>query len=189
MKKIDVRFSASDLAEIQGLVGKRMVKYKCDPFEFSSSVYGVVGVAFEDVSFAFTNLAEARDYYGEQEDVAVFKIERRPFSDIQSLIQNQEMLDMPVGDVVSKVVIVNECQQLFENGEQTYEVWLTRGIIFQFEDGHELSFEKNIWFSEDITVEKGYDLISRFSPTTEFNEGWTDCYRGECSRKIITISK
>ena len=36
MKKIDVRFSVSDMAEIQKMIGKKMLKFKCDPFEFSS---------------------------------------------------------------------------------------------------------------------------------------------------------
>jgi len=84
-------------------------------------------------------------------------------------------------------VSVNECQRLFENGIQTYEVLITRGIIFKFKDGHELSFEKNIWFSEDITVEKGYDLIERFTPVEEFAEGWSGNYSGECVRELISF--
>lgn len=187
MKKIDVRFSASEMAEIQKMVGKKMVKYKCDPFEFSTSVYGIVGVVFEDADYAFTNLTEVMDYFGEQEDVALFKFEKRPISSIQSLIQNQIMIEIPVESTVSEVLVVNENQQLFENGEQIYEVLLTRGIIFKFEDGHELSFEKNIWFSEDITVEKGYDLLKRFTPETEFDEGWSGNYSGACYREIISV--
>ena len=187
MKQIDVRFSAADMAEIKGMIGRKLVKYKCDPFEFSTSVYCIVGVAFEDMSFAFTNMVTAMDYYGEQEDVALFKMERTPFSNIQSLVQNQTMVETPVESIVAEVLVVNEQQQLFERGVKTYEVLVTRGIIFKFEDGHELSFEKNIWFSEDITVEKGYNLIQRFTPTTEFEEGWSGDLRGECSREVILV--
>ncbi len=187
MKKIDVRFSAAEMAEVQSMVGKKMVKYKCDPFEFSTSVYGTVGVSLEDADYVFTNMVNAMDYYGEQEDVALFRVERKPFSSIRSLIQNQIMIETPVEATVSEILVVNERQQLFENNEQIYEVLLTRGIIFRFLDGHELSLEKNIWFSEDITVEKGYDLISRFSPETEFAEGWSGDYRGECSREIVSL--
>ncbi len=187
MKKIDVRFSVSDMAEIQKMIGKKMLKFKCDPFEFSTSVYGIVGVSFDDADYAFTNMAVVMDYYGEEEDVALFKFEQRSFSSIHSLIQNQIMIEIPVEAVISEVIVVNENQKLFENGEQIYEVLLTRGIIFKFEDGHELSFEKNIWFSEDITVEKGYDLLSRFTPETEFVEGWSGNYRGECSRELISM--
>ncbi|MDO4491933.1 MAG: hypothetical protein Q4B85_12785 [Lachnospiraceae bacterium] len=187
MKKIDVRFSASEMAEIQKMVGKKMVKYKCDPFEFSTSVYGIVGVSFEDGDYAFTNMTEVMDYYGEQEDVALFKLVQKPFSSIRSLIQNQSMIETPVESTVSEVLVVNENQQLFENGKQIYEVSLTRGIIFIFEDEHELSFEKNIWFSEDITVEKGYKLLERFTPKTEFTEGWSGNYCGVCSREIVSV--
>ena len=35
------------------MIGKQFNKYKCDPFEFSTSVYGIVGIAFENTSFAF----------------------------------------------------------------------------------------------------------------------------------------
>ncbi len=187
MKKIDVRFSASEIAEIHSMVGKKMVKYKCDPFEFSTSVYGIVGVSFETADYAFTNMVDVMDYYWEQEDVAVFRVERKPFSSIRSLVQGQDMIEIPVEATVSEILVVNERQQLFENDEQIYEVLLTRGIVFKFEDGHEFSLEKNIWFSEDITVEKGYDLIRRFSPEIEFNDGWSGNYRGECSREIVSL--
>ena len=187
MKQIDVRFTASDMAALKSMAGKKMIKYKCDPFEFSASVYGVVGIAFEDAAYAFTNIVSNMDYYGEQEDVALFKMERKPFASIHSMVQNQTMLETPVESVISEVLVVNERQQLFENNVQTYEVLVTRGIIFIFEDGHELSLEKNIWFSEDITFEKGYNLIQRFTPASEFEEGWSGDYRGKCTRGIVSL--
>ncbi len=187
MKQIDVRFTAHDMAAIKSMIGKKMVKYKCDPFESSTSVYGIVGIAFEDAAYAFTNRVSVMDYYGEPEDVALFKMECMPFASIHSMVQNQTMVETPVGNVISDVLVVNERQQLFDNDVKTYEVLLTRGIIFVFEDGHELSLEKNIWFSEDITVEKGYGLIQRFTSTSEFEESWSGAYRGECTREIISV--
>lgn len=82
MRNMDMRFSALDIADLQAVVGKKMLKYKCDPFEFSTSVYGIVGIAFEDDSFAFTNTVKPMDYYGETEDVALFSMQRAPFDDI-----------------------------------------------------------------------------------------------------------
>ncbi len=187
MKNIDVRFSSAEMAEIQDMVGKRMIKYKCDPFEFSTSVYGIVGICLENASYAFTNTTEVADYFGDNEDVAMFKMKRMPFDLITSLIQGQKMIETPVESVISETLVVNEHQKLFEDEVQIYDVQLTRGIIFRFDDGHELSFEKNIWFSEDISVEKGYNLIERFTPPDEFVEGWSGNYRGECSREIIVI--
>ena len=187
MKQIDIRFTSSDIDAIQGMIGKKMLEYKCDPFEYSTSVYGIVGICLEDASYAFTNFTEVMDYYGEQEDVSHFKLEHISYKDIHSFVQGQTMIETPVESMISEVIVVNERQQLFKNDKQIYEVLLTRGIIFKFEDGRELSFEKNIWFSEDISVERGYDLIERFTPTTEFVEGWSDEYRGECSREFISV--
>ncbi len=132
-----------------------MISYKCDPFLFSTSVYGIVGIQLEDSSYSFTNTLEVMDYYGASEEVAYFRILPSVYDDIHSLVQNQEMVETPIGSIIEDVIIVNECQRLFEKGIQTYEIMVTRGIIFKFDEGNELSFEKNIWFSEDITVERG----------------------------------
>ncbi len=188
MKLIDVRFSADNLAILKAMAGKKMLKYKCDPFVFSTAVYGIVGLNFEGDSLALTNLTEVMDYFGNDEDVALFKMKRMPFDRIKSMVQNQDMIETPVRAVIKEISVINECQRLFEKDVQIYEIWLTRGIIFKFEDGHELSLEKNIWFSEDISVEKGYNLLERFSPTEEFEKSWSGNYRGECSREIIKLT-
>lgn len=186
MIKIDYRFSSSAMSEIEKMVGKEMIKYKCDPFLYSTSVYGIVGILVDNSSYAFTNLTEVQDYFGEKEDVAVFKMKHQPYNEIKSLIQNQEMVETPINSNISEIDVINEHQRLFNQGKQTYDVWLTRGIIFKFADSLELSFEKEIWFSEDIAIEKGYNLFQKFSPTEEFASGWSDNIRGECTREIVT---
>lgn len=187
MKQIDVRFSEDDMATIKNMLGKRMDKYKCDPFINSTTVYAIVGISLENSAYAFTNMTEVMDYYGEKEDVALFKIRRVSYDGIQSLVQNQEMIETPVERLISEIMVVNETQRLYEKNILIYEVRLTRGIIFKFDDGNELSFEKNIWFSENITVEKGYDLIRKFTSVKEFAEGWSEDYHGECSREKINF--
>lgn len=97
------------------------------------------------------------------------------------------MVEYPVNQIIRRIDVVNERQRLYENGVLTYEVLVTRGIIFFFEDASELSFEKNVWFSEDITVMRGVDLIDSFSPTREFEEVWCDEFVGKCEREIITL--
>ena len=186
MKKINLQFDVENMKTIGNMIGETMIKYKCDHFEFSTSVYGIVGIELEDSSYAFTNIVTTMDYYGKKEEVAVFKIENMSFEAINSMVQNQNMIETPVNSIISDVLVVNEKQQLFKNNLQTYEVLVTRGIIFIFKDEHELSFEKNIWFSEDITVEKGYNLIQRFTPTTEFEKSWSGDYRGKCFREITS---
>ncbi len=60
------------------------------------------------------------------------------------------------------------------------------GIIFVMNDGLEIAFEKQVWFSERISVYKGYHLIQQFSPISEFTWNWEHPFRGECERQVIT---
>lgn len=88
--RIDVRLTASNMEALKSLIGKRMTKYKRDPFESSAtSVYGIVGIEFEDATaYAFTNTIAVMDYFGDQDDVALFKMEPVPILDsIQSRVQ------------------------------------------------------------------------------------------------------
>ena len=82
----------------------------------------------------------------------------------------------------------SEDNLIFKDDKQIYDVKLTRGLILELEDGLQLSFEKNVWFSEDITVTKGYDLIKSFSPVEEFIDGWEEPYSAECNREVITLN-
>jgi hypothetical protein len=162
MKTIDVRFSASDMAEIKSMVGKRMIGYKCDPFIFSTSVYGIVGIRLEDTSYAFTNSLEVMDYFGDPEDVARFRISKVEYANIKSLVQDQVMVETPVDNVIEDVIVVNECQRLFEKDVQIYEVMVTRGMLpgnnlckISMFKGRGRQFTApfhNLWFDKSILV-------------------------------------
>ncbi len=188
MKSIDVRFNQEEISLIKNMVGTTLTKYKCDPFEFSTAVYGIVGICTDKSAYAFTNTVQVMDYYGANEDVAVFRLEKRFDSEIQSLISENTMIELPVKKIIKEIDVINEHQKVFENGNQTYDVWLTRGIIFKLEDNTEISLEKNVWFSEMITVDKGENLLSKFTPASEFSEDWEGDLRGECSRDLVRFS-
>lgn len=189
MKCTDIRLDNHSITEIKNMLGKKMTKYMCDPFAYSTSVYGIVGVCFENAAYKFTNITKTMDHYGTMEDVAVFKLDSTQEQDICSMIKGETMISIPVNENVINIEVVNEHQKLFQNNTQTYETWVTRGVIFTFESGIQLSLEKNVWFSEDITIERGYDLIQKFSPVEEFIENWEGEYRGECTREIITLAE
>lgn len=187
MKTVDIRFSEETMQIFHSLIGQQFDGMKHDPFIHVPSVYGIVGLFIGGNAFKLTNLIEVLDYYGQMEDVAVFRFEPTTSDDIKTFIDNGEMIDYPVRSRIKEIRIVNENQRLYHNGKQTYDVYTVRGIIFVFEDDHEISFEKPIWFSEEIYIQKGYNLIAKFSPTEEFGEGWEGEYRGECSREVVSV--
>lgn len=78
---------------------------------------------------------------------------------------NTDMTNIPVEEMIQEIQIVNEHQELFHLGVKTYDVQVTRGIIFLLQNGGEISFEKNIWFSEMISIHKGTLSQTNSSPS------------------------
>jgi len=189
MVTIDKRFNATELGIIRGMSGKEFEEYECDPFIFTTSVYGIIGLHIGGMAYRITNFIKPENYYGKKEDVADFRIEVAKPDEIHSYMDDGELINTPVKSTISRIRIINEHQKLFYKGEQTYDVQVTRGIIFELCDGREISFEKDVWFSEEITVERGNALINRFTPCDEFIHNWdgADDYRADCSRQEIVF--
>ncbi len=190
MKRIDVRFNDDITRILQSMVGREFEKFKCDPFEYSTMVYGLVGLYIDGKVYKLDNFQEAQDFFGHQDDVAMFILHTSADDEINSCGEGVQMVETPVMCRIKQIRVVDENQQLFVNGEQTYDVWLTRGLIFDLEDGREVSFEKAVWFSELIDVQRGYNLIEKYRPTDSFNEEWEENpgYIGKCCRDVRIIS-
>ena len=191
MKHIDVRFDASMVQMLEVMVGREFEMFKCDPLEYSTLVYGLVGLYIGGAVYELDNFLEIHDFYGHQEDVAIFRLRASEDTEIQSMGDGVQMVETPVKARISRIRIVDENQQLFYNGEQTYDVWVTRGIIFDLEDGREVSFEKSVWFSEFINVQRGYDLLEAYQSTDSFLEEWegNEGYTAKCQRSIRILDK
>lgn len=177
------------LKNLKRSIGKKLKKFKCKPFDSSPSVYGIIGVYIGESTYKLTNFCEVLDYYGRDEDVAVFKFEPAKENEIKTCTDDGEMIETPVGSTIKKIHVINEHQKLFFKNEQTYDVWVTRGIVFFLEDGREISFEKEIWFSEFIRIQKGYNLEEKFDSIDTFLEGWEDCedYTPKCEREVTVL--
>lgn len=184
MIKTDMRFDQNTLKK---LIGKNFVKYKCDPFVYTNSVTAIVGFFIDNDVYKLTNIQTAVDYFGIKDECGVFVLEKTEKDDIKSLFDNVEQVETPVSEIIQRISVVNENQRIYKNQKQIYDVWLTRCIIFHFSD-REISFEKdNIPFSEEIIIQKGYELDKRLSNEKDFLDGWDDGIIPQCSRQIVVI--
>ncbi len=165
MKKIDMRFDEKIFKE---MFPAKFKKYRCDKFLFGNSVAQIVGLYINDKVYSMTNIQEAVDYFGHWDDYSVCKFSRANNSDIKSAFANVEQIDTPVMESIKSILLVNENQQLIENDILTYDVWLTRAIIFNL-DERQISFEKEyVPFSEEIIIRRGYNLINFVSSAKKF---------------------
>ena len=184
MRKYNIKFNDKDISMLQSMIGKYFEYYRADPFMYSTSVYGEVGLVVDKNAYCLSNYVQPLHYYGAIDDVGIFKIAKVDIEDVKSQLDNTIMVDRPINQKIVSINIVNEIQELFKNGEQIYEYALTRGLIFELEDGLEISFEKDVWFSEDIIVNKGYKLVDKFNDVQEFVDDWKEKvgYIAKCSR-------
>lgn len=184
VKTIDMRF---DQRLVNSLVGQIFEKYRSDTFLYTDTVTATAGLFVSGRVFELRNEQEPVDYFGTSEDCAVFRIAETSADRIRSFFDDTEQTDTPVGAPVDKIVLINENQKTFSHGEQTYDVWLTRGIVF-YAGGREIAFIKDpIPFSEQIEIRRGYDLSAAIPENTDFLEGWPDGITAEISRQIVEI--
>ena len=142
---------------------------------FRNEVFAMKPLDIGDEVYAFTNVQEAVDYFGTTDDMAIAKLSASEDAKIKSAFKDVEMISTPIGEEITSVKLDNEQQTMAINGEPAYEVWLTRAIIFEV-GGREISFEKDtVPFLEEITIQRGYNLIDKISDNDDFLEEW-DAY-------------
>lgn len=165
MTKIqDYRLSES---HFKPLLGKCFKKYRCDSFEYTNSVTGVVGVYIGDKTFELRNEQKLIQYFNSVDDIAVWSIKEVNENDIHSFFEDTDQIDTPVDEIVNKITLVNEHQKV-EISDDIYELWITRAILFHLEI-KDIYFEKdNTAFSEEIEIKSGHDLANEFPKKNDF---------------------
>lgn len=191
MISIDKRLTDEEMNILRQLIGKKIVSFRHEEFRPTHASYGAVGIETEQGMIYLYCQTEPINYFGSVGDEAVLTLtrERHAWLD-ESPYAYVLAAASPVNETVKEIHVVQDHQRLYENGEQTFDVWLTWGIIFEFGD-YQYSLEKSQGFSGLIFIEKGNDLINTFSSTDEFEnpEFWTDDCIAKCDREIVVISE
>lgn len=185
---VDISFDEITMSCLHSIIGKKFESYSCDPFIFSPSVFEIVGCMIEGKTYKLTSDLCSVQRFFSTEDVALLKFVSCESKEIVSKMDNGKLIVNPVEDIICGVDIVNDCEVVTHNGDKR-KFYSTKGIIFHLTNGNEISFELGTWFSEMITIQRGYNLIEKFTPINEFYDEW-DTARGyipSCTRDIITI--
>ena len=74
---------------------------------------------------------------------------------------NNDIVEINVGETIKKILLVNDHTTVKIDGNVAYDMWDTKDMIFCFEN-HELCFAKqDCWFSQEIEIYKGHDLLAK----------------------------
>lgn len=189
MKNINYRFNEATVQLLHKLIGKSFQNFSCDRLpNASTTIYGAVVFLIDNVTYALTNFLESVDYINRKDDLGIFRFSA--IDDIRRIEIFRECtpITTPVNQKIVSIKIVEETQHLYKDNAIEYEISTVRGIIFVLEDGREISFEKDIWFSEFIEVRTGYELETTFASPDVFIEEWSDSnYIPDIERNIVVI--
>lgn len=187
MKVVDMRLDGKVFKQMVGVVFE---KYRCDEFKFTNTVTGVVGLFVGNNVFQLVNEVTDCDYFGSNDECAVWSIKEVDGEQIRSALENGKQIDTLVKNRIDKILLVNEKQIMFEDGVETYNVWVTRAMIFVC-GNKEIAFIKDeVPFSEEIEILRGHDLLSSI-PDNEFftkEAEWEENIVVKCERCVVTIS-
>jgi len=185
MTSIDIRLKDADTQLLKSFIGKELESIEHDEFLFTNTSAQAIQINFEDGCAFLYSFSEPLDYYGSIEDVAVWSVEEKEYP----LISGKSFIRTPVKQIIKGIQVINENQRLYESGIQTYDVWVTRGIILELSD-HQICFEKPVWFSEDIIIRKGYNLQNTLAPVSEIENPskWASDTIIRCSRFVEKYS-
>lgn len=182
MKQIDIRLNVNEVSLLRSMIGKEFSSFLHDEFNYTQSSSQVIELVISGKSYYIYSFTEEKDYFGSAEDVAVWTISDRKLP----IVDKKSFIKTPVNETIIGISLIQENQAVFEKDEQIYDVWVTRGIVFDLGD-RQIAFEKDIWFSEEIIVHRGYNLADCFSSTDSFGDDWEKSVRTECRREITII--
>lgn len=162
-----------NIKSLKKCIGKTFHSYQCDPFIYSNSVLGIVGFYIEDDYFALHCNLEKYNRFFSTEEVSRLSFNECDKNSIISYKDGGQLINNPVEDEIVSIEIVNDSEHVKCN-DKSESFYSTKGIIFHLKTGLEISFEVKTWFSEMITINRGYHLVEKFKPTDDFLEEWED---------------
>ena len=169
------------------MIGKQFNKYRCDPYVFTNTVTGIVGLYIGEKVFELKNEQSAFQYFDSMDDGALWNIKEVSDSEIHSVFENTEQIDTSINQNINSITLANE-QQIVNIHDQEYNLWLTRAILFHLENC-DIYFEKdNTAFSEEIEIKRGHDLLSEFPKRNDyFLDQWFEGIKADVQTEFIEI--
>ncbi len=173
---------------LKEFIGKKFVKFKMDPIEYSPVSIEHVGLYIGEKIYELSAKQKKINRFFSEDEVALFNISEAKESDLVSRLEGVDFIDVPVNEVVKSIFMVVDTETVTHNVESR-EMKTVKALVFGLEGGNEVSFEISEWFSDIINVEKGYELIEKVQSIDDFLEEWEDCeeYVPSVTREIVKI--
>lgn len=184
MKVNDYRF---DQSLFKSFIGKNFNKYKHEKFLYTNTVTQILGFMINGKSYEMNNDFEQVDFMGWDNEATICRISQTSWDSILS--DNEDVIETEINKEIKSITLINDHFVSKTFGNINYDWWETRAIIFNFGE-LEVSFEKqDSFFSMEIEINKGYELIHKVEDgrfiLSDFEQ--TDEQTIEVNRETITL--
>ena len=175
-KKINKLFNEKEIQLFKLLIGQKLEKVRHDRFDFSNTSYRRVTLFVDDKAYELINDIEETDFmwddYGD-EAIAVFKFEKTNDMgiDYNYGIENYpKQIENPVNEIIKDIIIIEDNVKAFDKATNNFvsEYDYVKGIIVVL-DGFSYCFTRDVWFSEEIRINKGENPQSKVG---NINDDW-----------------
>ena len=191
--KIDKRLISEQELLLRSLIGKKIEKIRHDRFEYSNVSYKRVTIFCEGQSYELSNDVEELDFmwddYGE-ETVGVFKFfktEDKGLDYNYGCDSYPVQIETPIGKTLIDVVLIEDHVEAYDkkSDKRFSEYDYVKGVIFVFDD-IKYMFVRDIWFSDDIVINKGFTPENKLiDPENDWEPGEESYYTNV--RKLRSI--
>ncbi|MDO5440571.1 MAG: hypothetical protein Q4F12_03430 [Erysipelotrichaceae bacterium] len=184
MKTNDYRY---DQELFKSFIGKTFNKYKHEKFLFTNTVTQVLGFMINNESYKMNNDFEQVDFMGWDNEATICRVNQTNWDNI--LVNRDDIIETEINKEIKSITLINDHFVSKTYGSVNYDWWETRAVIFNFGE-LEVSFEKqDSFFSMEIEINKGYDLINKVEDgkfiLSDFEQSEEQTI--EVSREIINL--
>ena len=159
-------------SEFKPFIGKSLKKYRTPDPECVGEIYLFVELTIDAETYELSNYIGDVSYLGEDEDIGIFELNKTDKKALSLLGENPK--EIIVDKTISKITLIHETQRLYKNNRLKDTCKLTRAIIFEFDQGDKLLFEKDIEDSDDIFIYSGNGVESEIATEEEISNAWKD---------------
>lgn len=165
-KKMDRIFQDSSYEILRRMLGRKLISVMHAEREMSAIVIGIIQFNLEGYQACLNSDTDVIEYFGAPEDVIALYMTDGAYKFPDPVLHSHS-----VGKTIESISVVNHhtlSRYIPKNHEYQYD--LTAAVIFKFEDGSELSFERLDDFIEMIIVKTGEKLIEKLQTPGSYYE-------------------
>lgn len=149
---INRKLEANSYAILKSMIGKKLVSIKHDGDNLDDFV-SFVQFDLQDFSTCLRSFTDVVFFYGTDEDITTLEMVEGEYN-----LEQPPLKQFFINKVILNISVVDYNIHSEHDKGSVYDEHVSGGIVFDLDDGTQLSFERADEFEEMISIKSGKDL-------------------------------